>query len=108
MENRKLIDFDSRKQQLATIKSQPAYWCSTVQELNRHHSFVPNESGKQRGQIGLQFSELQCNVLGDLATYKVNAQACYSAAQAFYQRYMVKSVGAEALGFGNTTVSKHY
>ena len=108
VENRKLIDFDSRKQQLATIKSQPAYWCSTVQELNRHHSFVPNESGKQRGQIGLQFSELQCNVLGDLATYKVNAQACYSAAQAFYQRFMVKSVGAEALGFGNTTVSKHY
>ena len=73
VENRKLIDFDIRKQQPATIKSQPAYWCSTVQELNRHHSFVPSESGKQRGQTGLQFSELQRNVLGDLATYKVSA-----------------------------------
>ena len=82
VENRKLIDFDIRKQQPATIKSQPAYWCSMVQEMNRHHSFVPSESGKQRGQIGLQFSELQRNVLGDLATYKVNAQARYSAAQA--------------------------
>ena len=70
--------------------------------------FCSKRVGKATRSIGLQFSELQRNVLGDLATYKVNAQACYSAAQAFYQRYMVKSVEAEALGFGNTTVSKHY
>ena len=101
VENRKLIDFDIRKQQPATIKSQPAYWCSMVQEMNRHHSFVPSESGKQRGQIGLQFSRLQCNVFGDLATYKVSAQA-------LYQCYKVKSVGGESLGFGNTIAGKHY
>ena len=71
VENRRLLDFDIRKQQLATIKSQPAYWCSMVQEMNRHHPFVPSESGKQRGQMSLQFTKLQCNVCGNFAICKL-------------------------------------
>jgi hypothetical protein len=72
VENRKLIDFDHGKQQLAKVIQQTG--AQVAQELNRHHPLVPTGSGKQRGLNGLQFTELQCSVnFGDFATYRVCA-----------------------------------
>ena len=72
MENRKLIDFDHGKQQLAKVIQQTG--AQVVRELNRHHLLVQSESGKQRGLKDLQFIELQRNVnFGDSATYRVCA-----------------------------------